>query len=319
MADYGNPPYHESGFKAVLRRLAAGAGPILSGINTPMRPYAGGAEQFFGAAGGAFGATTAAHRAAQEYAQKQIQAEMDQEDRQLRRQALEAQIEQMNKPKPLEDWQLPPEQRAAKIAYARDLANATRPPKEPKEKLVQVTNPDGSTTWLPESQAIGKTAKGVPGETKPPTAGERRSSGALDRAEHQDKTATELEASFKPVDIAALKLPYAVQKLPQRRYTNARKAFTEAVLREFSGAVISKDEYNKYDDIFFAQLGDDATTIAQKQADRAGIMAQLRSMSGNAARQEGLAGLNARLEALHGNSAPAFDPKAAREKYGYGP
>ena len=315
-SNYGSAPYQEAAAKAQFRlglkdRLLAG----LAGLGS-VQPGMNFGQSFISAAGGSARATWAAKQAAMNYAQRQQDQEIARQNAETQRMLAEGAAKAKEPPPPKvstkqQDYEnlvrpiseggigLDPV-KARQIVYGLtpDEKVSTKPAVTAKpEPLVKVAGPDGQTIYVPRSQAVGKPAPKT--AVKPPTAGERRSSGALDRADSLDRSATEFEKGLTTLQSQLpLKLPYAIQPLLQKQYTNARKAFTETVLREFSGAAISKDEYDKYDQIFFAQPGDDKTTLEQKRQMRAGIMGQLRSMSGAAAMQEGRAGLALRVDEL---------------------
>lgn len=139
LADYGSPPYHESGFKAVLRRLASGAGPILMGLGTPVRPGASFLETLGASGATSYRAASAAQQAAQEYAMKQQQMEEDRQNREISQaytQALTKQLEKPPKPEP------PTKDEEAKRILGRDLTPQERQIlagvyKEPKQPDTQ--------------------------------------------------------------------------------------------------------------------------------------------------------------------------------------
>jgi hypothetical protein len=68
----------------------------------------------------------------------------------------------------------------------------------------------------------------------------------------------------------------------QRRYAQAARTFVNAVLRRESGAAISPDEFTSAKIQYFAQLGDDAKTLAQKKSVREAVIAGLQAEAGPA-------------------------------------
>lgn len=311
-ANHGSAPYEGSSKRAALRYLAG----ALAGLGgSALRPGAGFGQSLglgFVASRNQF---DRARQAAQDYAEKQAQQEIQRQNAETQRMLAEGAAKKpAQEPKPEKLVQIAGPDGAPVYVRESDAVGKAayvkpeKPSKPSTESLVKVAGPNGETIYVPKSQAIGKSPPKP--AVKPPTVAERRSSGALDRADALDRSATGFEKNLTSMKSQLeLKLPYAIQPLLQKQYTNAKKAFTETVLREFSGAAISKDEYDKYDQIFFAQPGDDATTLEQKRQMRAGIMGQLRNMSGAAAMQEGRAGLALRVDKLRselsGKGSPA--------------
>lgn len=296
---YGNAPYDETRRKAQSRFSVAN---LIQGALSGLAAGPGG--NFGYSLGRGFAASAArsgaARQAAQDYAEKLAEKQAADEERSLHRKHIEALIKSMEKPPPPE--KPVPEPKPTKAQEAE--ATLGRPLTDTEKQII------AGVYREPKVAKPGKAA--VPGTAqKPSTAGERRSSGALGRAVGLDQLATSLESNFTIKDQFRLKTPYIIQTNSEKQYTRARKAFTETVLREFSGAAISKDEYNKYDEIFFAQPGDTPDVTQQKQQSRKDVMEQLRKMAGSAAPPPGLRALDAIL------GIKAFDAKAARTKYGY--
>jgi hypothetical protein len=72
----------------------------------------------------------------------------------------------------------------------------------------------------------------------------------------------------------------------QRRYIQAARSFTEARLREDSGAAIPPYEYENDLKMYFVQPGDDPVTVDQKRRDRLTILNALKNEAGPAYDQE---------------------------------
>lgn len=74
----------------------------------------------------------------------------------------------------------------------------------------------------------------------------------------------------------------AVRGEGYQRAEQAKKAFINAYLRKESGATISPTEFERYDEEFFPQPGDDPDTIEQKNRARQRVIASMEQEAGNA-------------------------------------
>jgi hypothetical protein len=77
----------------------------------------------------------------------------------------------------------------------------------------------------------------------------------------------------------------------QQQVAQARINFITAVLRKESGAAIGKDEFVTAEKNYFPKPGDDAATIAQKQAARKTAIRAMEIQAGPGSRQMGGAGV----------------------------
>jgi len=127
---YGNPPYHETAFKAALRSALSNFGTGLQGLSAVPRGANFGTA-FLAALGGSSRAVTQAQQAAQQYAQRQQEFELRTDMARTLQTLQEAQAkkaihdaETPEKPPKLEPYQLPPEEQAALIEFERRKAEA---------------------------------------------------------------------------------------------------------------------------------------------------------------------------------------------------
>jgi hypothetical protein len=77
----------------------------------------------------------------------------------------------------------------------------------------------------------------------------------------------------------------------QQQVAQARINFITAILRKESGAAIGKDEFVTAEKNYFPKPGDDAATIAQKQAARKTAIRAMEIQAGPGARQMGGSGI----------------------------
>lgn len=101
-----------------------------------------------------------------------------------------------------------------------------------------------------------------------------------------------------------------------KKFINAKKDFVTAVLRKESGASIAPSEFKEADAIYFAQPGDSADIIAQKQARRQLVIDQFKQGAGKA----WSGGSNTAIANDNKNSGPSLEElmaeRARRQKQG---
>lgn len=185
-------------------------------------------------------------------------------------------------------------------------ASNDRPLREARERysVQPVTKPDGSTGLVrvnldtgavdplnAEGMAFGK-----------PTDAQRGAKAFYDRAAAADETAASFEDDLATLGPQlAAKLPNILTSEAGQRYVQAQREFTEARLRKESGAAIPPEEFVNDAKTYFAQPGDTAATIEQKQTARQRVKRGLKQQSGN-------------LGALQDNSVEQWvrDPKTGK-------
>lgn len=153
------------------------------------------------------------------------------------------------------------------------------------------TDPDTGETMeefvtREEARAMGPTKK--PKTQKLVTGAERQTLAYYNRAKEASDTLAQggLEERIAKQNAAgALWGKYApniAQTEEQQRYRQAQRSFTEARLRKESGAAIPPAEYENDSRTYFAQPGDTAETIAQKQKARLAVLEGLKFGAGKA-------------------------------------
>lgn len=76
--------------------------------------------------------------------------------------------------------------------------------------------------------------------------------------------------------------PSAFQSADRQRFDQAKRNFTNAILRRESGAAISPSEFDSADLQYFPQVGDGADVLAQKKQNRQTALAALKTEAGEA-------------------------------------
>jgi len=131
----------------------------------------------------------------------------------------------------------------------------------------------------------GTLPAGASSTGKAPTGAERKVFGFFERLQQADEELALVEDEIAKLGTTGqlrLKAPDFFQTPLGRRYTQARRVFTEADMRRSSGAAISKGEYADADARLFIQPGDDEATKAQKRRTRARVLASTATESGGA-------------------------------------
>lgn len=262
--------------RSILRAFLTGI------LATAGRPK--GTSPFLSLAGGAAASLryqNAAKQAAQEYAQKQLDREAAEEDRQLRRALLNAQIEREKKPdKPEKEfanapWYEDPKYKDTPSAIAaRAKANTITEP------VLTILNPDGSTSYVPKSQALGQVKEGP----KPPSESEKKSADYYGRASAANKIIEDLMPAVAGNQMAIAQLRHApniAQTSEQRRIRAAEREFA-IKLREESGGAITEPEIANDIVAYFPQVGDDPETLKNKADMRARVLAGMKLRAGKA-------------------------------------
>jgi hypothetical protein len=167
-----------------------------------------------------------------------------------------------------------------------------RPPSETSTAPVAVMGPEGKPVYVTREQALGQQpATGM--TARPPTGEERKTLAFFNRAREAVETLTTAPEGQSSLEqriagqstVGQYRGKYApniLQTEDQQRYTQAQRAFTEARLRKESGAAIPEHEYENDRRTYFAQPGDGAAVVAQKQRARATVLAGLKAGAGKA-------------------------------------
>ena len=147
-----------------------------------------------------------------------------------------------------------------------------------------VIGQDGQETFrVPQPGDRPRPADPRPGPT---TGMERDALGFYMRGQQADKIAAPLETKIAQMSLggqAALEwLPNFMQSSEGQAYRQAQRQFTEARLRDDSGAAIPPNEFENDARMYFAQPGDKPEVIAQKQAARREVLASIAQRSGKA-------------------------------------
>ena len=156
--------------------------------------------------------------------------------------------------------------------------------------MVQVIGPDGFPVWVEAPEAVGQrsivTGKAVTGAERQALSFYNRAKDALETIEAPEADGKSLEQVVGNAPLGkqaqAKYAPNVLQTPAQKRYRQAQRAFTEARLRKESGAAIPTHEYTSDAQTYFAQPGDDPTTIEQKRRQRRTVLDGLRFASGRA-------------------------------------
>jgi sRNA-binding protein len=185
------------------------------------------------------------------------------------------------------------------------------------------TDPDTGETmeeWLTPDELRKRGPTKKPKTQKPVTGSERETLGFYRRAKDASDTLATPDKGGKTLEgrIAAQRTdkslwgkyaPNPTQTTDQQLYRQAQRAFTEARLRKESGAAIPPEEYANDARTYFAEPGDAAETIAQKQRARQAVLDGLKFSAGKA------------FDEFYGESGGAtggneveliFDPKTGR-------
>jgi len=127
-----------------------------------------------------------------------------------------------------------------------------------------------------------------PGEKKekPPTGEQTKTLGYFNRAKQASEDIEPIEQTIASRGLTKQAydrwMPNFAKTAVGRAYLQSQRAFTEARLRKESGAQIAASEYENDEKTYFAQPGDDATTIGNKQRARQAILGGLAYQAGPA-------------------------------------
>jgi len=159
--------------------------------------------------------------------------------------------------------------------------------KDPKAALqIQSLQLDIAKKQRDLAAAAGSTAIGGSTPPKAPTGGERDSFRFFQRMNSSAEDLERLEDVITGLSLdqqARLKFaPNFALTSDMRLYRQAQRAFTEARLREDSGAAIPESEFENDRQTYFVQPGDDEAVAAQKERARTVALEALRTASANA-------------------------------------
>ena len=169
-----------------------------------------------------------------------------------------------------------------------DDAKAGKTSARDRFSIQPVTNPDGTTSIVRVNLETGQATpidlpSGVAGAGRP-NEGAGKTAEFLPRVEEADKIANGFESDIEKLGTQmSVQLPNLLRSPKARLYRNAQDEFINAGLRDESGAAIQPSEYERYRKIYFAEVGDDAATLAQKRQARQRVIDGLRLRAGNLA------------------------------------
>jgi hypothetical protein len=167
------------------------------------------------------------------------------------------------------------------------------PPKEAKTEnkmWVMRPGPDGkmSALFVPESQVKpgDQPATSRAGEGRPSNGVEKKALNFFNKLKQADEELANFSEKIAGQNLLEqgwmAVAPNPLQTDVGQKYLAAQRAFTEARLRKDSGAAIAAHEYANDRKTYFAQPGDSAETIKQKERGRAAILASMAFESGRA-------------------------------------
>jgi len=136
-----------------------------------------------------------------------------------------------------------------------------------------VTSPDGKQIPIPPGVDRKAFKKGITDATVDAatgkfTEGQGKALQFANRMDASESVTQKFEAEgTKLGNKTADYLPFGnfAKTSEAKQFDTAKRNFVTALLRKESGALISPDEFNRYDKEFFPQPGDDATVIRQKR------------------------------------------------------
>jgi hypothetical protein len=172
------------------------------------------------------------------------------------------------------------------IRMAKEAGDLPNAPKEPR--LVQVSRTDEET-----GEIVTELVPAVPGElsrkpkpTKDPNQAQFTAGTYAGRMEQAEAQLGKLENTISGMNYGRFtvegRLPAAAQSGAMQSYDQASRNFINAVLRRESGAVISPSEFAEARKQYLPQPGDTPDTIAQKRANRAYVIQQMKRAAGPA-------------------------------------
>jgi hypothetical protein len=182
----------------------------------------------------------------------------------------------------LEDFMTQEDIRKANRKDVAQFEAGLRPPAQgPKPDYITLTDPNGVVQDVPRGpDANAKLAAGwklhESQQARRPIGAERVALGFYNRAQDADQITKKLEGDIAKSNIVRQgQLQYApnmLQTESQQAYRQAQRTFTEARLRKESGAAIPAKEYETDAKTYFAQPGDSAATLLQKQKARQDVL-----------------------------------------------
>lgn len=188
-----------------------------------------------------------------------------------------------------------------------------------RKQRVQVTNPDGTTTfkWLlpgEEATSAARVGGAAGGVGRPPTGEQLKSHGFARRMIAADPILRELEDAGKKtigVEAARSVVPFAsdaaanaLSSPAQQQYRTAGKEFGSAQLRQESGAAIPDPEWKQIDDRYLRVLFDKRANIEQKRTARVLAVKMMVKAAGPSWSPEDAAAFNEYLAKI-GETPPA--------------
>jgi hypothetical protein len=148
---------------------------------------------------------------------------------------------------------------------------------------------DGATSRTKATIDAGRVAKGDAGKVTDATKKAAGYAGMMEKAlgviDSKDKSGRSLEdrvasgSRIGPSRLNATMGPDFTQSKDVQAYRNAARVFTEARVRNVSGATIKDSEYEKDWEKFFVQYGDRPETIKQKREMRRQVLDGLRGQT----------------------------------------
>lgn len=189
---------------------------------------------------------------------------------------------------------------------------------QPGDKRPTVTGPDGKEIVIPAGVDVPTFKKEVSRASADAATGKKTEVQAkaeqfANRMESAEKNISGLEGELTGMKGAAQQIAggvpvvgSAMQTENYQKASQAKSQFITALLRQESGAAISKSEFERYDKEFFPQPGDSAPVIKQKAQERRVAIEGMKKGAGPAYKAPDL------------SSAPAkAAPKVGLEQDGY--
>ena len=136
-----------------------------------------------------------------------------------------------------------------------------------------MSDEDKAAQGIPLDTPIWTNAKGDPKVVAGPDVGRKKATAAISQLEASTSTLNDVLNEYDPSSLAEittslLPLPTAIaNKLrneTERTVASAKKGWKELVLRDATGAVINKSEYDDYDDIYMPQPGEGPAELERK-------------------------------------------------------
>jgi hypothetical protein len=174
------------------------------------------------------------------------------------------------------------------LTFLRKRSAMVNPP--PQEPLVAVQLPDGSSAYVPRSQAVGK-PPAAPREGAIPTEGERNAANYAERMRAAESLLGDFTPSLRDYMAAdqlmaggpvRSSVANTVMSPDAQNYYQAAADWVRAKLRKESGAVIAPEEMAQEIKTYFPVPGDGPKVIDQKRKAREQALSGVQQMSGRA-------------------------------------